>query len=392
MFRRSSAVRDAVDDYIRRARVLRQIQSNKAHRADIWERVYLVLTVLVTTVVSVIGFAGADRISVILNRDDRTQGFRSTIETIFNISVLLVLIATLVGLVFRFGERANRHYRSLEILTDFMRDCTDQIAMHDAQERLVRAYDLDVVRTRYKGILATLPPSSDKDYARAKADDAAKREKSEAGPGQSAGGAAKMPLYRSSKPRLVPRRIRTRDQLISAGRVARIFAADDIRMRILRTLYAELGSKAWIAGGFVREAVWDSVSGRKALPPGDDVDVIYFDRFDTSKEAERALQAGLTRRDPTVRWSVKNQARMHLVNGDQPYTSLQDAVARFPETASAVALQLGHRGLKILAPIGLEDLVELRLQKGTYAKEASFRRRLAQVASPDRWPLLEIKT
>lgn len=390
VFRRSPDLRDSIVAYIRRARILRQIQSNKANRADKLDRVYLIVTVVVATIVSVIGFAGTDRIAALLGGESQGESLRPFVEAVFNVAVLLVLVATLVGLVFRFGEHANRHYRSLEVLTDFMRDCTDQVALHDGRMLRIRPRDLDIVRTRYKGILATLPPSSDKEYAKAKTDDANKRQLSSGEPGASPEIVPKSSGNRVATPELLPRHKRSRDNLLAVRQVAGILTADETRMAALRALRSELGSSAWIAGGFVREAIWDSISGRSSTPPRDDVDVIYFDRRDTSKDAERALQERLVKRAPAVRWSVKNQARMHLVNGDEPYKSLEDAVAHFPETASAVAVQTGRSRLTVLAPIGLKDLVELRVRKTPIASESSFRRRRAQVASSGRWPLLDV--
>lgn len=388
-FRGRSQLRDAVDAYVRRARVLRQIQSNKAHAADQWERGYLVVTVVIATVVSVIGFAGAERIASFMSAAAPVDEVTPIVESIFNIAVLLILVATLVGLVFRYGERANRHYRSLEVLTDFMRDCTDQVAMHDSGVRRLRSTDLDIVRTRYKGILTTLPPSTDGEYEKAKADDARKRNRSETAT-NSETTAAPPRQGRPTAPMLLPRRARTRSDLLAARRVADILAADARRTAALRALDDELGSLAWIAGGFVREAVWDSLAGLPATSPRDDVDVIYFDPRNTTKDAERAMQDRLGSRAPLVRWSVKNQARMHHVNGEEAYASLEDAIARYPETASAVAVQIRGGRLRILAPVGLEDLIELRLRRNPSADRVAFERRRPQIESRGRWSLLEV--
>lgn len=389
MFRGRSQLRDAVHAYVGRARVLRQIQSNKANAADKWERGYLVVTVVIATVISVIGFAGAERIASLLSAIVPAEQAIPSVESIFNVAVLLILVVTVVGLVFRYGERANRHYRSLEVLTDFMRDCTDQVVMHDSNVRRLRPTDLDIVRTRYKGILTTLPPSTDREYKKAKADDAKKRETSASGRGGETvaawprGGAFKAP-------KLLPRKARTRFNMRAARRVAYILVTDARRAAALRALEDEFGSRAWIAGGFVREAVWDSLAGLPAVSPRDDVDVIYYDPNNTTKGAERAMQGRLAARAPSVRWSVKNQARMHLVNGEEAYASLEDAIARYPETASAVAVQLSRGRVRVLAPHGLRDLVEFRLRHNPSADKAAFERRLPQIASRGRWSLLEI--
>ncbi|WP_165307445.1 nucleotidyltransferase family protein [Agromyces binzhouensis] len=380
-------MRDAVDAYVRRARVLRQIQSNKASRAQRLEVWYLVITVLVATLVSVIGFAGVDRIAELLApAPTDALDLVPAVETVFNIAVLVVLIATLVGLVFRFGERANRHYRSLEVLTEFMRDCTDLVEMHDARERTINGSDLDQIRTRYKGVLATLPPSTDKEYEKAKNDAVQKRLRSIAAP--TSRGEVNPSMLRKVVVR--PSRMQSRASKVDARRVASLLRRDPLRIAALRAVHEELGSRAWITGGFLREGVWDAIEGRPIESPRDDVDVIYFDRRDTTKDAERALQKRLDEREPRIRWSVKNQARMHSINGDKPYDSLADAVSRFPETASAVAVQLNSRGFRFLAPIGMDDLRRMRLRPNARANRAAYERRRPQVEGAGRWSLLEV--
>ena len=43
---------------------------------------------------------------------------------------------------------------------------------------------------------------------------------------------------------------------------------------------------------------------------------------------------------PTIPWSVKNQARMHIANNIPPYSSAVDAISKFPETATALGVKL----------------------------------------------------
>lgn len=51
---------------------------------------------------------------------------------------------------------------------------------------------------------------------------------------------------------------------------------------------------------------------------------------------------------------------MHVVNGQDPYTSSFDAMSKYPETATAVGVRLlddGH--LKLAAPWGVDDLLQM---------------------------------
>jgi len=78
---------------------------------------------------------------------------------------------------------------------------------------------------------------------------------------------------------------------------------------------------------------------------------------------EKEYVGALKRLLPTIPWSVKNQARMHSVNNNSPYTSSIDAISRFPETATALGVKLDDRDNVILtAPHGIEDVVNLRVK------------------------------
>lgn len=85
-----------------------------------------------------------------------------------------------------------------------------------------------------------------------------------------------------------------------------------------------------------------------------DIDVVYFDRGDLSEERDRALERKLIAETGNDKWSVKNQARMHSMNGDEPYRSTEDAMSRWPETATAVGVKLNEDGsLELCCPYGL---------------------------------------
>ena len=116
----------------------------------------------------------------------------------------------------------------------------------------------------------------------------------------------------------------------------------------------------WIAAGFVRNAVWEHLHGTPSSALAGDVDVIWFDPLRAEPATDAALEARLRTLDAGVRWSVRNQARMHLRNGDAPYASATDALRFWPETATAIAVRQTERGdLEWVAPFGLDDLFDL---------------------------------
>ena len=62
---------------------------------------------------------------------------------------------------------------------------------------------------------------------------------------------------------------------------------------------------------------------------------------------------------PGIRWSVKNQARMHRRNGDAPYRDTLDAVAHWAETPTAIAARTIEGRVEVMAPYGVDDLLNL---------------------------------
>ena len=180
-----------------------------------------------------------------------------------------------------------------------------------------------------------------------------------------------------------------------ASTLRTILSADRPRWRILR-LVRSLGlPDCWIGAGFVRNAVWDHLHGRPPRLPTGDVDVLWFADGPADLAEDSSLQTTLRNLDPKFDWSVKNQARMHLRNGDASYASATDAMRHWPETATAVAVRLDMRNdLAIAAPFGLHDLFGLVLRPSpgfTDARHPVFLDRIRTKAWLASWPLLTIR-
>ncbi|MDP5146801.1 nucleotidyltransferase family protein [Shewanella sp. ULN5] len=120
------------------------------------------------------------------------------------------------------------------------------------------------------------------------------------------------------------------------------FEQDKMRMQALTAcsvVFNRLNIKDWaIAAGFVRNLVWDKLHGF-ATSALNDIDVIYFCASDLSEHTERLIQQ-LLNDILALNWSVKNQARMHIRNGDAPYLCCLDAMEYWPEKQTAVAVKL----------------------------------------------------
>jgi hypothetical protein len=147
----------------------------------------------------------------------------------------------------------------------------------------------------------------------------------------------------------------------------------------------------WICAGVVRARIWDALAGFPSRIPVADVDVIYFDRTQVDESTEKRHEEALRGILPDIPWSVKNEARMHIVNGLPPYSSAVDAIAKFPETVTAVGLTLDHDGhLVLAAPHGLDDLLHFHVRPTPYFAETidgarTFAARLAEKRWGETW-------
>ena len=117
--------------------------------------------------------------------------------------------------------------------------------------------------------------------------------------------------------------------------------------------------------------------------------------FDVKRLArDQALQHRLCALMPGWPWEVTNQAGVHLWFEQHfghpvaPLASLADAVATWPEYATAVAVTLEQDDtISIIAPYGLSDLFTMTVRHNpARASVATYRERVAQKKYRDRWP------
>ncbi|WP_341678011.1 nucleotidyltransferase family protein [Niveibacterium sp. SC-1] len=157
----------------------------------------------------------------------------------------------------------------------------------------------------------------------------------------------------------------------------------------------ELDLRDWCIGaGAIRNLVWDALHGHIQPTALADVDVAYFDAADLSPKRDAALQGCLCARMPQVPWEVTNQAAVHLWFEDYfghpvaPLASLEEAVASWPEYATAVGLRLeANDTITVIAPHGLEDLFGLIVRRNpARASIETYRERIAQKQYAQRWP------
>lgn len=176
--------------------------------------------------------------------------------------------------------------------------------------------------------------------------------------------------------------------------IATLLRADLFRWRLLGLVRDLKLPDAWIGAGFIRNAVWDHLHGRVRSELHSDVDVIWYDAVRSDPETDRICEALLLVAEPGVSWSVKNQARMHERNGDEPYSSSIDAMRYWPETATALAVQRGmNNECHIAAPLGTEDLMNLVLRPTPHFarnRMKDYHKRVQEKGWTSVWPRLTL--
>ena len=165
--------------------------------------------------------------------------------------------------------------------------------------------------------------------------------------------------------------------------------SDTAIVELLETMEHNGPADAYIAAGLIRNHVWDRHYRCISDHTGADVDVVYFDTTDPRRESESRYEKALRIALPGYHWQVRNQARMHVPAGDAPYAGVADALAHWPETATAVAVRLSGTALEVVAPFGTHDLMAhiLRPTPAILARDITiFHNRVRQKGWLKRWP------
>ena len=153
----------------------------------------------------------------------------------------------------------------------------------------------------------------------------------------------------------------------------------------------------WIGAGFIRNLIWDQQHRTNTPLSEFDIDVVYFDSA-ASTDQDMIIQKQLEQTVPSLtlltplKWSVTNQAWIHSYNNELPYTSTQDAIQRWPETATCLAARLNSSDeIELFSAFGFEDAYQLILRPNTrFNKEPAFNERIKNKPWLARWPQLQI--
>ncbi|HEX6872203.1 MAG TPA: nucleotidyltransferase family protein [Micromonosporaceae bacterium] len=185
------------------------------------------------------------------------------------------------------------------------------------------------------------------------------------------------------------------ETLPGADQLRALIRSSDWLLRVLETVRASGLPDAWVGAGALRDLVWGERYG-PGFDPGAvrDVDVAYFDPHDLSRQRDDSATAALEA-SWSLPWEARNQAAVHTwyhdtFGGDPvaPFRSIAEAIATWPETATAVVVRLDASGeVAICAPYGLADLLGgvWRRNPARVSVERSIAR-LARHRPELRWP------
>lgn len=183
----------------------------------------------------------------------------------------------------------------------------------------------------------------------------------------------------------------------TTAQLASILRESAVLYPILRKLPQLSLPNCYVCAGCIAQTVWNRRFGFSPEYGIDDIDIIYYDIGDMTKEGETETEARVRTVFPGLphRLDVKNEARVHLWYEQKfgysirPYVSTEDAILSFPTTATAVGARWTPSGLHIYAPYGLDDLLDgiIRPNKAQVT-QAIYRQKADKWLA--KWPSLQI--
>lgn len=120
----------------------------------------------------------------------------------------------------------------------------------------------------------------------------------------------------------------------------------------------------YIVAGAVFQTIWNYYDNKPLNYNIKDIDIIYYDSNNLSKEDEKKLEYNISQyfKDMNYEFDVHNEARMHLwkkenenKNIDQ-YKNSEDAIDQWIATVHAIGITKKNNDIEIYAPYGLSDI------------------------------------
>ncbi|PIB10692.1 nucleotidyltransferase family protein [Vibrio rotiferianus] len=174
-------------------------------------------------------------------------------------------------------------------------------------------------------------------------------------------------------------------------KLVQLLAKDPIRVQALQCVCSLDLPDCYIAAGFVRNLVWDHLHQKQNSTQLNDLDVVYFAPNEFDDQANLEYETQLNALMPELNWQVRNQANMHLRNGDEPYQSTLDAMSYWPEKETAVAARLNEKNqIECISAFGFESLFESQITYNPKRTLTLFQSRVESKNWLNTWPQLQV--
>lgn len=183
-------------------------------------------------------------------------------------------------------------------------------------------------------------------------------------------------------------RVRTEDD------ISKLIQADEWRSKVLDIAEGIDLPNWWIGAGFLRNLIWDTLEGNEPRAERD-VDLVYFDSEHIEPSYDWEIDEKLKKEASFAEWEVRNQARMHYVNEFEPYSSTEEGISNWVETATCIAVRQKDGEFEYLFCHGTDDLFSLIARPTDRFKTTkllpTFYNRVKEKRWQERWPSLKIK-
>lgn len=120
----------------------------------------------------------------------------------------------------------------------------------------------------------------------------------------------------------------------------------------------------YIAAGSIFQTIWNYYDNKPLNYGIKDIDIIYYDPNNISKESEKELEDKIVEHFKTLNYEfdIHNEARMHLWKKENEnkdinqYKNSEDAISKWIATVHSVGITKINGNIKVYAPYGLSDI------------------------------------
>lgn len=135
-------------------------------------------------------------------------------------------------------------------------------------------------------------------------------------------------------------------------------------MTILDYIYELNLPNFYIAAGSVFQTIWNYYDNKPLNFGIKDIDIIYYDSNNLSKEVEKELEEKIIEhfKELNYKFDVHNEARMHLWKKEKEnkninqYKNSEDAIDHWIATVHSIGITKENDNIKVYAPYGLSDI------------------------------------